>query len=221
MADIQGNKLPVHDILTQSAPLLLLTLAVYTVFLIPVMPHSAHGLMYNVAFSAIYFTSVLALQKKRRIMLTAAILVFFMEWLAMLVGAPVLLLISRLANLLFFNIVVIRLITQIAGYRDVNLTVISEAISGYLLLGLMFSTLVMIVVRAQPESYSFQSENISSISDLIYFTFVTLTTLGYGDLLPLLPVAKSLSLLIAVVGQLYIAIIVAMLVGKFLSQSNH
>jgi hypothetical protein len=55
----------------------------------------------------------------------------------------------------------------------------------------------------------------------MYFTFVSLTSTGYGDFLPLTPAAKSLSNLISITGQLYIAIIIATLVGKYLNKSSN
>ncbi|MEZ5199056.1 MAG: potassium channel family protein [Bacteroidales bacterium] len=51
--------------------------------------------------------------------------------------------------------------------------------------------------------------------DYVYFTFVTMTTLGYGDITPELPFAKSLAVLICTSGQIYVAVIIAMLVGKY------
>ena len=54
----------------------------------------------------------------------------------------------------------------------------------------------------------------------MYFTFINLTTTGFGDFLPLTPLAKSLSVLISITGQLYTAIIIAMLVGKYLNKSG-
>ncbi len=53
--------------------------------------------------------------------------------------------------------------------------------------------------------------------ELVYYTMITLTTAGYGDITPQLPISQSLSMLIAVTGQFYVAIIVAILVGKFSS----
>jgi voltage-gated potassium channel len=57
------------------------------------------------------------------------------------------------------------------------------------------------------------------LSHFSYYSFVTLTTLGYGDITPLTPVARSLSLLEAITGQLYIAILIARLVGIHIAQS--
>jgi hypothetical protein len=211
------EKLLSAALLHNIAPLSLLTLTLFTVFIIPLMPLDAHGLLLNFSYSAIFFISVIALRSKRRIVLTAALLAFFTAWLATIMGAPVVLLVSRISNFIFFNIVVVLLITQIARSKTVNLTVITEAVTGYLLLGLMFSFFVAILAKVQPGAFSFIGVDKAGYTDVIYFTFVTLTTLGYGDLLPVSPIAKSLALLIAVTGQLYIAIIIAMLVGKFLN----
>jgi hypothetical protein len=54
----------------------------------------------------------------------------------------------------------------------------------------------------------------------LYFSFVTLATLGYGDIVPLKPYTRSLATLITITGQFYIAIIVALLVGKFSAKQN-
>ena len=52
-------------------------------------------------------------------------------------------------------------------------------------------------------------------SHFLYYSFVTLTTLGYGDITPVHPVARMLSYLEAVIGQLYLAVLVASLVGRY------
>ena len=55
---------------------------------------------------------------------------------------------------------------------------------------------------------------------LIYYTFVTLSTLGYGDVVPSTPQSQAVSLLIAISGQFYMVIIVAAIVGKYISGKN-
>jgi len=60
----------------------------------------------------------------------------------------------------------------------------------------------------------------SDFHDFIYFSFVTMTTLGYGDIIPVSSLAKSITILVSISGQLYLAILVAMLVGKLLSNPD-
>ena len=112
----------------------------------------------------------------------------------------------------------------IAKAENVTLLVILESISGYLLLGLCLSIMVALFVLFDPYSFNFQNPsndlapNMHQTSNYIYYTLVSLTSTGYGDFLPLTPAAKSLSNLISVSGQLYIAIIIAMIVGKYLNK---
>ncbi|MDZ7648139.1 MAG: ion channel [Cytophagales bacterium] len=129
---------------------------------------------------------------------------------------PVIEAISKGLNIIFFVIIVAMFIYQIASAREVTGRVILEAINGYLLLGLVFSILVSLMLQFDPDAFNFPNK--LTLLDSLYYVFVTLATLGYGDLLPVASHAKSLSILIAVSGQLYIAIIIALLVGKFSSK---
>ena len=56
-------------------------------------------------------------------------------------------------------------------------------------------------------------------SDLLYFSLVTLVTLGYGDIVPVTPLARMVAAFEGVVGQFYVAAVVAMLVGRFIAQA--
>ena len=91
-----------------------------------------------------------------------------------------------------------------------------QAVNGYLLMGIMFISLVVFCEHTFPGSYLLKGEE--SI-DLVYYTLVTLTTVGYGDITPQIPVAKSLSMIIAISGQFYIAVVVAIIVGQFASKN--
>ncbi len=71
-----------------------------------------------------------------------------------------------------------------------------------------------------PEIINFSEPAAAHLHEYIYYTFVTFTTLGYGDIVPLVPISKSLSLVISISGQFYIAIIIAMLVGKYASKTG-
>ena len=119
------------------------------------------------------------------------------------------------------------LIIQIAKAKNVTMRVLIESISVYLLLGISFSIIVALLDSINPISFNFNKISGSVNSDYLYnidfmyFTFVSFTSTGYGDYLPLTPTAKSLSILISITGQLYIAIIIAMIVGKYLSKPSH
>lgn len=117
-------------------------------------------------------------------------------------------------------------IVQIAKAKDVTILVLMESISGYLLLGICFSIMVALLETLKPNSFNFNqisdtvNQNILYNIEYMYFSFVSFTSTGYGDFLPLVPAAKSLAILISITGQLYIAIIIAMIVGKYLNKSS-
>ncbi|HEX9328908.1 MAG TPA: ion channel [Reyranella sp.] len=89
------------------------------------------------------------------------------------------------------------------------------AILLYLTIGLVFVALYSLVGAASPNAFNglTVTAQVSLPSDLIYFSFTTLTTVGYGDIVPVHPVARSLSNVEAIVGQLYPATLLARLVS--------
>lgn len=89
------------------------------------------------------------------------------------------------------------------------------AIMLYLTIGLVFVALYTLIGAISPEAFNGLSvtAGVSLPSDLVYFSFTTLTTVGYGDIFPVHPLARSLSNIEAIVGQLYPATLLARLVS--------
>lgn len=93
------------------------------------------------------------------------------------------------------------------------------AASAYLLLGFVWALLYTLLERLQPGSFSHVAgpgaSDAATLVDLLYFSFVTLTTLGYGDIGPLTARARSLAILEAITGVLFVAVLIARLVGMY------
>ena len=198
--------------------IILFLLVFSTVFIVPLFPLKVHGYSYSILFTFLFFTTVLILDKHWKPMLAIAIFLTFLEWVMSVMHLVYLTAFSRLLILLFFNFVVIFLILQIASTQQVSLKVILSSINGYLLLGLVFSLLLGLTHRIFPDAFNFPEWvdlTASRTSDYIYYGFVTLTTLGYGDIAPQIPIAKSVATLTSVSGQIYLAVIIALLVGKY------
>ena len=101
---------------------------------------------------------------------------------------------------------------------------IFAAIVAYLLAGLGFAAVYGIVVALEPESFTLPP-TATGVHDrdhlevhLIYFSFVTIATVGYGDITPRLPLAQMLAVLEAVGGQFYVAVVIAWLVSAYAAQ---
>ena len=112
-----------------------------------------------------------------------------------------------------------KIVLHIFKVQNVSVNVIVGAISAYLLLGIVGSILFTLIEIIYPNSFNVP-DDYHSYYKMIYFSFVTLTTLGYGDITPQTPQAKSIVVLVTLTGQLYLAVLMAMLVGKFLSDQS-
>jgi voltage-gated potassium channel len=205
---------------------ILLLLIVFTVFVIPIFPQALFHIIYPLCFTGIFLIAAWSLQKHRKHVTMATLALITILWISIFADLRVLTIIARITQILFFFFLVARLVLQIANTSTVTGKVIMDSIIGYLLMGLAFSTLVILVSFIAAGSYNFHTmtladtEQLAPVSDYIYYTFITYTTTGYGDFLPLTPMAKSLAMLIGVSGQLYVAIIIAMLVGTFATTRN-
>jgi len=102
----------------------------------------------------------------------------------------------------------------VTGYRVIG------GIAGYLLIGMTWAFAYQLLVEQAPDAIHFEAPLAQvaprHLNDLIYFSFVTLTTVGYGDVRPVHPVVRSLDVAEALVGQLYLAILISSLVGMAL-----
>jgi voltage-gated potassium channel len=123
-----------------------------------------------------------------------------------------------LFRIVFFLIVTAALIHQVAKTERASLSVIVGAIDGYLLLGIIGGALALVVESVSPGAFGFAPKIYSGTSRYFYYSYITLATVGYGDVTPTVPAAQLLSVALGVAGQLYIATIIAVLVGKYLSR---
>lgn len=122
-------------------------------------------------------------------------------------------------GLLFYGVVAYELLVDILSKESrVNMDLINGAISVYLLIGICFAHFYALVFALDPSAFRGIEAGTVTASQFTYFSFVTLTTLGYGDITPLTPVSGNFAILEATVGQLYLTVLVARLVGMHISQ---
>jgi voltage-gated potassium channel len=120
--------------------------------------------------------------------------------------------------LLFYAGTLILVLRNVLFDRPVDANKILGALCAYLLIGVSFTILYQLTHLWNPESFRGLAAVGDDVSgDLGYFSFVTLTTLGYGDTVPASPIARSLALGEAVIGQFFIAVVVAGLVALLVS----
>ncbi len=207
-----------------SASVYTLVLIFFTLFIWPLFPPSYLSTLYPASFSGIFILVALSMEKYRRIHITASVVLVLLIWISIVAENHVLRNISRILQFFFFLYLLLKMVADIARISKVNMQVIIDAITGYFLLGLAFSTMVILVAALVPDSYNIDHkvvlEKYEPIKDYFYYAFITYTTTGYGDIVPIKPISKSLAILIGVSGQLYIAVIIAMLIGKFATRGS-
>ncbi len=118
------------------------------------------------------------------------------------------------AILVAVNVIILR---DVMRARRVTFDTICGSVCVYLLMGLCWAILYAMASLIEPESFSAKEELAPHFSTYIYFSYVTLATLGYGDITPQRGVVQTWAWLEAVVGQLYIAVLVARLVGIYIA----
>jgi hypothetical protein len=97
---------------------------------------------------------------------------------------------------------------------------IFAALDAYLLAGLMFGICFYLLDQTWPGSFNPESETPLALPHAIYFSFVTIATLGYGDIVPASELARALAILEAISGQLYLVVLVARLVSLYAQQAD-
>jgi hypothetical protein len=131
---------------------------------------------------------------------------------------------------ILFMIAIYSIILHVLTMRKINEDKIFGAISAYLLLCIFWALIYTMTEIYDPYSFSFSTGFTTAYTSMavhrfyftqfLYFSFITFSTLGYGDILPLTAPARIAASLQAVAGQLYVAILIARLVGLQIIQSQ-
>ena len=130
---------------------------------------------------------------------------------------------------LFVGFAAMAVIREILLADAITVHTISAALVVYLLIGLLWALLFFIAEVKNPGSYNitedlsyYQDKSENIFSDLTYFSLITITSTGYGDITPTGELSRTLASLEAVLGQVFLAVLVAWLVGKYLTPpSDH
>jgi hypothetical protein len=124
-------------------------------------------------------------------------------------------------HIIFMSFIAVNILSTTYKCKVVNRGVIHGALVVYLMIGLSWGFIYGLVECLHPGSFA----NVSPIltfghRPFVYFSFVTLTTLGFGDITPITAVARSLAILEAIIGQLYLIVNVSWLVGLYVAQTR-
>ena len=178
----------------------------------------------DVFFTATLISAVFAVSQVRRqavIAVGLALPMLLSLWFQYVEYVPALALVGSGFQALFFAYTAWLILGAVLRAADVSREVIAAAIVVYMFLGLLWTGIYSTIELLVPGTFAIPAElSGPAIRHLSYFSFTTLTTLGYGDVTPVSPLAQSLATLEALTGQIYLAVLIARLVGIHTAQSR-
>lgn len=214
----------IRDIPRNAALLVVLLLMIVVS---PSIPEGNSGVLFELVFDSVLIAGVYSVGpgRHRWPFLLLTVVTLAVRWGELLSGGPQLDVGALLITVLWLVYAVSIIIGHLFRRRDVTVDTILGSIVTYLLAAIAFTFAFEIVELLQPGSFSgipdqARSHRSELGSSMLYFSFVCITTMGYGDIVPVSDIARPLAVLEGVFGQLYLAVMIARLVGLHIASSH-
>jgi hypothetical protein len=200
---------------------LLVSLLVYIFFLHPLGEAPWVKFFTNIVFSLMLVSGAITVSKNRifrTLVFSWGLLTFIFLWVRFLLPTPALVFANSCLALVFLVLLTFLILGQILREGPTTSHRVMGAVAAYLILGVIWSLAYYLIALRIPGAFSIQGplppgDGEALRSHLFYFSFVTLTTLGYGDIVPVHSMLRMLVVLEGVVGQLFPVILIARLVS--------
>lgn len=189
--------------------------------------NSVAQLLFNLTFSLILLASLYSVSTTKRQFYLGLFLILpslATKWV------PYASISGYIFTSLFLGFIIFSLCRLIFTAKKINMNLVYGATCIYILLGIAWAILFALIDYFVPTAFSGIDGSVFSqghldlltfrFENLLYFSYVTLTTLGYGDIIPLAPGVKFLSIIEAITGQLYIGTVIARILGLYLTQTK-
>ncbi len=185
--------------------------------------------IFNLLFLGLVLSAIRTLSESRVRMVAAliiAVVAYAFSWAAAATGSAMFVSANYCCHIFVFAILLMALVESVFREGPVDSNRIMGAISIYLVLGLIFAMAYSLLETLQPGAFRVAQDEAGDdlshdlVGNFIYFSSVTLTTLGYGDIVPASRPARMFATLEATLGQLYIAVVIARLVGLHITQKR-
>ncbi len=181
-------------------------------------------ILVDVFLTAILAAIIYAVRSNRSQVIAAVVLalpLIIATWSNHFIAITTIGLTTRIFGALFFGFAAVNILLLISKTEEIKRETIFAAIEAYLLIALMWAFLYMILEALAPGSFSLPEGDFRAETRRYeYFSFITITTLGYGDITPLTDKASALTMLEALIGQIYLVVLVAWLVGMHVSRRS-
>ncbi len=232
----RSDSLTLFALLSRQRFLVLLVALVAIILVLPFIDVEGTGarttlsrITLGVLFIAMLLAAVLAVARTRPTVIVAGVLATpaVVMWIVTLIAdRPGTELANFVAGSLFLLYVIVVILRYLFATRRVTVNVIAASLCVYLLLAVLWAEIYSIMEIVEPGSFRMPDADISGplfaghrINLALYYSLVTMTTLGYGEITPRSMPARSIAAMEAVMGQIYLAVLVARLVGMHIARS--
>jgi voltage-gated potassium channel len=220
---MSGNiRIPFTDIRVGRFLFLFISMVLMFVFRPFLTDYVAIAYLMDIFLFLIFLSAVYAIRQKRSAFIIALFLLLLTEVLQLLSHILDIPSLDTLSNILG-GLLLVYTATMIFFYlfREDRITsdMIMGAICVYFLMGLIWAFVYSTLEFFQPGSFQMPQGAVNQAT-FTYYSYVTLTTLGYGEITPISTPARSFAILEAMMGQLYLAVLIARLVGIHIAQSS-
>ena len=120
-------------------------------------------------------------------------------------------------NFIYFVFITIHLYTAIYRLPDFDMDAVFGVFAGFILMAFISGFLFLIIESFVPNSFK-GIENTNNVSGYVYFSFITLLTIGYGDIVPVSEVARKAVILVALIGHFYTVFVTAIIISKMMNR---
>jgi hypothetical protein len=181
-------------------------------------------LLGKIFLSSILLFCIYAVSQTRWQFLVAlgiAIPAFLASWMGFFLESSSMEICGAGIQFIFWAYIFLIIMSHLFRTEEVTTDAILGVACAYFLIGLAWALIYFVLESLSPGSFSFSRPHEDMKLDVfIYYSFVTMTTLGFGDITPISNPARSLTVLEAVLGQLFVAITISILVGSYLSRGK-
>jgi hypothetical protein len=173
----------------------------------------------DIIFSAVMVSAILTLSREKKSRVVVILLVLpclVLLWLHLPDSSDEIFLAGTALQAVFNFFMVFIIMWFVFQAPVITRDILSASIVAYLFVALFFAKSFLVLEILSPGSFSISSDRIMTDPSVMkYFSFVTLTTLGYGDVVPISDQAKTLAISEAFIGQIYLTVLIARLVGVY------
>ena len=201
--------------------LILFSLCFIFVFVIGLSPNTEWiPELYSITVSGIFFAAVISISDRHIKYLYFAVILTVFTWVSTYLKLDFILHITSFITIVFLIYIIVISVIRISRSKEVGSLEFLRSVNIYFLIGIVGAIVFRTLYVTNPDSINIANQDVLASTDLVYFSFETITTLGYGDITPNSPIAKNVAVFLSFAGQLYLTMIIALLMGKYLQRSR-